>query len=189
AGLARAIALSGQNVVLVETDLRRPTFRQQFDLGADSRGLTTALVGGVAPKDLMQTALPGLRSLKVIPSGPLPPNSAELLRSAEMGALLEALRADAEFVILDCPPLLPVADAQVMLDHPQVDACLVVGRAFRTTREEARRARAVLDRHRLRNHGLVVNGLRQSEGNYDYYQAEESKASAPRAPSRTGGLR
>jgi capsular exopolysaccharide synthesis family protein len=173
-GLARAIALSGQSVVLVETDLRRPTFREQFDLGSDQRGLTTALVGGVPLPDLLRTVLPGLRNLMVLPSGPVPPNSAELLRSAEMGTVLEELKSEAELVVLDCPPLLPVADAQVLLDHPEVDACLVVARAYSATREQVRRGRTVLDRHRLTNMGLVINGLRQSEASYGYFQAEEA---------------
>ncbi len=173
AGLSRAIALSGQSVALVEVDLRRPTFHQQFDLGGDPRGLTSALVGGIPVRDLLRPVLPGLRTLQVLPSGPLPPNSAELLRSPEMGSLLSELSAEVDVVILDAPPLLPVADSQVLLDHPQVDACLIVARAYQTTRDEVRRTRAVLDRHRLRNLGLVVNGIRGLDSGYDYYGSSE----------------
>lgn len=185
AGLARATALAGQRVVLVEADLRRPTFHQQFDLGADHRGLTAALVGGVPVRELLRNVLPGLRTLSVLPSGPLPPNSAELLRSAEMGMLLRELSQDADLVILDAPPLLPVADAQVLLDHPQVDGCLVVARAYRTTRDEVRRARAVLERHGLEGIGLVVNGVRELDGHYEYYgTSDHSAVSAARLPAQ-----
>ncbi|WP_372788658.1 polysaccharide biosynthesis tyrosine autokinase [Paraconexibacter sp.] len=184
AGLARAIALSGQSVALVEVDLRRPTFHQQFDLGGDTRGLTSALVGGIPVRDLLRPVLPGLRTLQVLPSGPLPPNSAELLRSPEMGALLSELAAEVDVVILDAPPLLPVADSQVLLDHPQVDACLIVARAYQTTRDEARRTRAVLDRHRLRNLGLVVNGIRGLDSGYDYYGSSEPDAQGSTRMSR-----
>jgi len=178
AGLARAAAQSGQAVVLVETDLRRPTFQRQFDLGTDTRGLTTALVGGVAPSELARRVLPGLPTLSVLPAGPLPPNAAELLRSTEMGRLLGELAADADLVVLDAPPLLPVADAHVLLDHPQIDACLVVSRAYKTQRQDVRRARAILDRHRLANLGLVVNGLREDDGAYDYYMADDDDRNA-----------
>jgi capsular exopolysaccharide synthesis family protein len=177
AGLARATALAGQRVVLVEADLRRPTFHQQFDLGPDHRGLTAALVGGVPARELLRTVLPGLRTLSVLPAGPLPPNSAELLRSAEMGMLLRELSQEADLVILDAPPLLPVADAQVLLDHPQVDGCLVVARAYQTTRDEVRRARAILERHGLEGVGLVINGVRELDGDYDYYGTSDHSAS------------
>ena len=168
-GLARATALSGQRVVLVEGDLRRPTFHQQFDLGGDSRGLTTALVGGVPAPELVRSVLPGLPNLRVLPSGPVPPNSAELLRSAEMSVVLDALRQEADLVIIDAPPLLPVADGQVLLDTPQVDAVLVVSRAFRTTRDEIKRTRSILERHPNRRLALVINGLRETGAGYDYY--------------------
>jgi capsular exopolysaccharide synthesis family protein len=169
AGLARAVALSGERVVLIEADLRRPTFHEQFDLGGDDRGLTTALVAGVPARDLLRPGVSGLPTLSVLPSGPLPSNSAELLRSAEMSDVLRELADEVDMVILDAPPLLPVADSQVLLDHPAVDAALVVGRAFRTTRDDVRRCRAVLERHRLRNIGLVINGLRDREVGYEYY--------------------
>src|SRR4051794_821232 len=145
AGLARAAALAGQRVALVETDMRRPTFHQQFELGDSPRGLTDVLVGGVALSEVLTQALPGLPNLSVLPSGPLPPNSAELLRSAEMSQALAELAAEFDLVVLDAPPLLPVVDAQVLLDHPQVEAYLMVARVFSTTRDEARRARVVLE--------------------------------------------
>lgn len=179
AGLARAIALSGQRVVLVEADLRRPTFHQQFNLGQDTRGLTSALVGGVPARELLRPVLPGLRTLTILPSGPVPPNAAELLRSPEMGALLVELTAEADVVVLDAPPLLPVADSQILLDHPQVDACIIVGQAYRTTRDEVRRTRAIIDRHRLRSFGLVVNGVRELDIGYDYYGASDDSHLPP----------
>jgi capsular exopolysaccharide synthesis family protein len=179
AGLARAVALSGQSVILVEVDLRRPSLSSIFDLGDNPRGVTTALVGNVSPGELLRHPLAGLRSFSVLPSGPLPPNAAELLRSAEMSILLEDLRRRAEVIVLDAPPLLPVADAQVLLDNPQIDACLVVGRAFHTRREQARRARIILERHRLRNIGLVVNALHQVDASYDYYDEGEDGRRPP----------
>ncbi len=183
AGLARAIALAGQSVVLVEVDLRRPTFHQQFDLGDDHRGLTSALVGGVRVQELLRPVLPGLRTLTVLPSGPIPPNSAELLRSDEMTRVLQELKLEAEFIILDAPPLLPVADAQVLLDNPHVDAGLIVARAYTSTRDEIKRTRAVLDRHQMRNFGLVVNGIREIDAGYDYYGDADTRPQASGTPA------
>lgn len=173
AGLATAIALSGHAVVLIEADMRRPTLHHHFELGHDRRGLATALIERVDPRELLRPGAAGLSSLSVLPSGPQPPNTAELLGSAEMATVIDRLRGEAEFIILDAPPLLPVADAQVLLDHPQINACLIVGRALVTQREDARRAAAVIERHRLSNVGLVVNAVRKSGAYYEYYGSSE----------------
>ena len=103
-------------------------------------------------------------------SGPQPASSAALLRGPEMGALLERLAADADLVILNAPPLLPVADAQALLDHPQLDAYLIVARVNFTKRDEARKVRQLLERRELSGVGLVINGVRDLAGG-DYYHA------------------
>lgn len=180
-GLARAAALAGQRVILVECDLRRPTFHRQFDLGGDPRGLTTALIGGVPVTELLRPVLHGRRALLVLPSGPTPPNSAELFLSAEMAGVLRELTEQADLVVLDCPPLLPVADSHVLLDNPHMDACLMVARAYHTTRDQARRARAVLDRRRLSRFGLVINGLRDLGTGYYHYGGHEDDTSSESA--------
>jgi succinoglycan biosynthesis transport protein ExoP len=184
-GLARAAALAGQRVILVECDLRRPTFQRHFELGNDPRGLTTALIGGVPVHELLRPVLHGLRALLVLPSGPTPPNAAELFLSSEMAGVLRDLSDQADLVVLDCPPLLPVADSHVLLDNPQIDACLIVGRAYHTTRDEARRARSVLDRRRLSRFGLVINGLRGVGAGYDYYGTVEEPAAASSSAPET----
>lgn len=174
AGLARAAALAGQNVVLVEVDLRRPTFKDQFDLGGDNRGLSTALIGGASAPSLLRRVLPGLSTLVVLPSGPTPPNAAELLRSPQMGRVLEELKQVADLVILDAPPLLPVADSQVLLDRPEIDAVIIAARAYHTTRDEVRRTRSILDRFPTMRAGLVVNGVRILDSGYEYYGAGDA---------------
>lgn len=184
AGLARAAALAGQSVALVEADLRRPTFHQQFQLGGDRRGLTAALVGGHPVAGLLRPALPGLRSLLILPAGAMPPNAAELLRSPEMKRVLGELCETVDLVILDAPPLLPVADSQVLLEHPEVDAAVLVARAYQTTRDQAKRARAVLDRNDRVGLGLVVNGVREIDAGYDYYGDTTAPAARPTSAGR-----
>jgi succinoglycan biosynthesis transport protein ExoP len=168
-GLARAAAMSGQRVVLVEADLRRPTFHLTFDLKGNRRGLSAALVGGAEADELLLDDVSGIPGLALLPAGAIPPNPAELLRSKQMIAVLQRLTAVADLVVLDAPPLLPVADSQVLLDNPLVDATLVVGRAYRSKRDEARRTRVILDRHRETNLGLVVNGMKANDAAYQYY--------------------
>jgi capsular exopolysaccharide synthesis family protein len=167
-GLAQAVASSGHSVVLLEADVKRPAFASRLGLPGHLTGLTTALVEGVPIDSLMHAPVAGTPSLLVIPSGPPEPNSATLLRGQEMGRILEQLTSTADLVVIDAPPLLPVADAQALLEHPELDAVLVVGRVEYTKRDEARRAHHLLERRGVRDIGLVVNGVRDIAGGTYY---------------------
>ena len=156
--LAHAYALTGRRVILVELDLRRPSFTSHFDIDG-RRGVTTALTGADSLDRLLVEPFEDLPELSVLPSGVLPPNPSELLGSQATVELMRELRAEGALVILDAPPLNPVADTQVLLNVPGVDGAVIVARVGRTTRDEARRARAILDRHVVAPLGLVVTGL------------------------------
>lgn len=163
-GLAYATALTGQQVVLIEADLRRPSFQKQFgfqkqfDLGIYKGGLTSVLLGGGAVEDVLYSPIEGLTTLRILPSGPFAPHPADLLVRPEMALLIEEVARQADLVVIDTPPLLPVADAQVLLNQPVIDASLIVCRTYMTTRDQARRCRAVLERERVRKAALVVVG-------------------------------
>ncbi|MGO9489632.1 MAG: hypothetical protein ACLQBB_11455 [Solirubrobacteraceae bacterium] len=165
--LAQAIALTKRRVVLLELDLRMPTFGRHFGLDP-RRGLTTALLRGEAPTDLLVEPLPDVPNLSVLPSGPLPHNPSELLASPVIGEIISELSAGGEtMVIIDAPPLNPVADAQILLNSAAVQATLIVARLNKTTRDEVRRARGILDRHMIEPVGLVITGMRDG-GRYSY---------------------
>lgn len=175
--LAQVYALTGRRVVLVEMDLRRPSFGEHFPIDG-RQGVTTALTRRVPVHDLLQQPFTDLPELCVLPSGIVPPNPSELLGAEVTADLLRELRADGAMVIIDAPPLNPVADAQVLLNVPGVDGALLVGRIGLTTRDEVRRARAILDRHALQPMGIVVTGLQDAE-RYGYEPYEG--AAAPRS--------
>lgn len=164
--LAHAVALTGRRTVLVELDLRRPTFSEHFDLDPD-RGLTTALTGAAPVAELLIEPLPEVPDLLVLPSGRIPHNPAELLGSPRLDEIISELAAGESMVIVDAPPLNPVADAQVLLNDHAINAALIVGRVDRTTRDQVRRARAILDRHIVEPVGIVVTGIRDG-GRYGY---------------------
>jgi capsular exopolysaccharide synthesis family protein len=174
--LAHAIALSGRRVALVEFDLRLPTFARHFDLDTD-RGFTTVFSGDHTISNLMVQPFADLSNLSVLPAGQLPPNPSELLGSPVVTETLSELSRSHDIVIIDAPPLNPVADAQVLLNNSAIQAVLVVARVDLTTREQVRRARAILDRHMAEPIGIVVTGLREA-GRYGYgrYGVPESKA-------------
>jgi capsular exopolysaccharide synthesis family protein len=164
--LAHAVALAGRRVVLVELDLRRPTFSRHFDVDP-ARGITSALTRLEPVDAVVSTPIRELPNLSVVSTGMLPPNPAELLGAQSVADALTELTTPDGLVIIDAPPLIPVADAQILLDNPAIQAALVVARLGHTTREEVRRARAILDRHMLQPVGLVVTGLREP-GRYGY---------------------
>lgn len=167
ANLARIIARSGDPVVIIDADLRRPTLHGIFGVDA-SAGLTQVLAGTLAVVDALQ---PGDEdNLQVIAAGRIPHNPSELLGSQRMRTLLAELAAD-HFVIIDSPPLLPVTDAALVA--ASADGALMVCRAGRLRRapltQSLRNLRAV-DARLL---GLVVNGVTQGRRaaryGYGYY--------------------
>jgi capsular exopolysaccharide synthesis family protein len=166
--LAHAIALAGRPVVLVEFDLRRPTFAEHFRLDP-RKGLTTALVEGRPLSELLVQPFADLPEFSILPAGRLPHNPSELLGSSQIAEMISELSSSEGMVIIDAPPLLAVADAQVLLNSPAIHAAIIVARAGTTKREEVRRARAILDRHKVEAVGVVVTGLRDSE-RYGYEQ-------------------
>jgi capsular exopolysaccharide synthesis family protein len=169
--LAQAVALTGRTVTLVELDLRRPTFSRHFQLDP-RRGVTSLVAGRSTVSELLVHPFADLPNLAVLPSGTLPSNPSELLASQQIEDLLTSLtyRGDGEgrMVVIDAPPLLPVADTQVLLNNPAIDTVLVVTRSGKTTRDEIRRARTILDRHLLQPLGLIVAGVRDAPKRYGY---------------------
>lgn len=183
--LARSLALGGQRVALVEADMRRPSIGRLVDLGPVGPGLSTALAMDTpVVNDLVSD--PEHPSLSVLPSGPPPPNPAELVRRRRMREIVEYLSSDNDVVIIDSPPLLPVADTQTLLTLPQIDTVLMVARAFLTTRQEISRARAILRRHEADPLGVVVCGTRDRA---DYYSGYRPARAVRRSPPRRVGAR
>jgi capsular exopolysaccharide synthesis family protein len=159
--LAHAVALTGRHTVLIELDLRRPTFARHLDVDP-SRGVTSALVGDASLDELIVEPLADVPSLLVLPAGRLPHNPSELLGSLRIAELIDELTTPAGIVIIDAPPLNPVSDTQVLLSNPAIHASLIVARVENTTRDEVRRARGILDRNMVRPVGLAVTGLQDS---------------------------
>ncbi|HEX4804705.1 MAG TPA: polysaccharide biosynthesis tyrosine autokinase [Conexibacter sp.] len=171
--LGHAMALAGRRVVVVELDLRQPSFSHHFALDP-RRGVTTVLTGQAELGDVMLQPLPALPNLSLLPAGELPPNPSELLSSPAVSSLLADLASDDTIVVIDAPPLNPVADAQVLLNNPAIHAALIVARLGYTTRDQVQRARAILDRHMLQPVGLVVTGVRgATRYGYDAYGPTE----------------
>lgn len=163
ANLAVTMAEAEQRVLVVDCDLRRPSLHQIFGV-SNERGLTSAILEqGDGPLPVLPTAVPGLG---IVPSGPLPPRPADLLGSRRMEALIARLRAEADIVLFDTPPVVAVTDAAVLATR--VDGVLLVLQAGRTRRDRAREARQKLEKVKANIVGVVLNNAKLEAG-YGYY--------------------
>jgi succinoglycan biosynthesis transport protein ExoP len=161
--LAIAMAQAGQRVALVDCDLRRPRLHRIFGASSES-GVSTALIGNLADVVAVTTDVP---NLAVIPSGPIPPNPAELLHSDRFKAFLAHLRTQFDRVIIDSPPIVPVTDAAVLATV--VDATVLVVRAFVTTNDLARHGVRALADVGGTIAGVVLNAVDLDRHEYKYY--------------------
>lgn len=163
--LAVALADAGSRVILVDADLRRPSVASS--LGLEGRvGLTTVLIGRAELDDVVQHWEE--TSLDVLPSGRIPPNPSELLGSGAMEKLLDELTARYDVVLLDSPPLLPVADAAVL--SKLVGGVVVIAGANRVHRPQLQETMNALATASANVHGVVLNRMsRQETGAYTYY--------------------
>ena len=153
ANLAVALAQGGERAVLVDADLRRGRLATLFELD-DRLGLTSVVLGDT---DLGGALQPWGNRLHVIPAGPHPPNPAEIIGSAAMAAMLTQLEGMADVVVIDAPPVLPVADAVALAT--QVDAVVLVVRAGRTRRDASEEARRRLEVVGAPLIGCVLNSV------------------------------
>lgn len=157
ANLAVTLAQSGKRVILVDCDLRRASQHKIWGV-AQEPGLTSMVLDHLDSPPLVQTQVENLR---LLPSGPLPPNPADLLGSDRMDAIVEQLAAEADFVLFDAPPVIAVTDAALL--SVKVDGVLLVLRAGKTNRDHAERARDLLERVNVRIVGAVLTDA-QVEG-------------------------
>ncbi len=165
--LALTMAASGTRVVLVDADMRRPRVHRIFG-SSNQAGLSSAVVGESRLADVVKTT--EVPNLSVVPCGPVPPNSAELLHTSAFERLLGEIAAAFDLVIVDSPPVGVVADAAIMATH--VDGTLLVVKAGRTSRDLARRAVRQLRDVKANVLGAVLNDLDlqdQRYGQYAYY--------------------
>ena len=153
ANLAITMAQGERRTILVDADLRRPGLHEVFGVEND-RGLTTMIVEETTMDDPSLIDV-GVDNLWLVPSGPLPPNPADILGSRKMEQVIAALKARADVILFNAPPVVSVTDATVL--GTKVDGVLLVICAGRTRREHAQRAKELLERVHVRIVGAVLN--------------------------------
>jgi capsular exopolysaccharide synthesis family protein len=177
ANVAISVAQSGKRTLLVDADLRKPRVHKLFGVPA-GRGLSSVIRGECPAADAIQASeVPGL---SILPCGPIPPNPAELLTSPRFQELVQELRGQYDFLLIDTPPLLAVTDPAVVTSR--VDGVLLTLRLTRNGRPDAERAKGILDTLGAPVLGAVVNGLAARGRGYagygygDYYYGDYQDA-------------
>ncbi len=164
---AITLAQSDADVILVDCDLRRPRLHSHFGL-ENTKGLTNYLSGDKNTENLIRTYA-DLPRLKIITSGPIPPNPAELLSSNEMRNLLQFLTGRFKHVIIDSPPAISFTDASIL--STLVDGVVLVAMANKSSIHLMRQFKQRISHIGARIYGVVLNGIKSGSMEYDYYGA------------------
>lgn len=167
ANLGVVFAQEGKKVLIVDGDMRKPTLHYTFSL-FNTTGLSSVLSRQVEFQSAIQeTPIVGLY---ILPSGPIPPNPAELLSSKTMDALLLEMQRSFDMIIFDAPPLLSVADAQILSN--KCDGTLLIISAGEVEKEEVLKAKAILTSSKANIIGAVLNNYKmpkRKKYHYEYY--------------------
>ncbi len=164
ANLGVVFAQAGQSVVLVDSDLRRPSLHRLFDLDG-TPGLTSVLVGELTIEEALQQTQ--VENLRVMTSGPLPPNPTELLDSHRMDDFIAEVADHADMVFFDSPPSIMLADAIVL--SARLDTTILVAESGHVTRDALNETVRLIDRARGDILGVVLNKMDISSAGYHYY--------------------
>jgi capsular exopolysaccharide synthesis family protein len=163
------MAQAGLKTVLVSADLRRPSIGEAFGLKREP-GLSELITKAVGLKDVLRNVVdlmlgdmgfddvrlsPGLENLWIIPTGRLPYNPAEILKSTEINNLIENLKSKFDIIVFDSPPVLPVTDASLLA--PKMDSVVLVYEIGRTSREALIRSKAQLESVGAKINGVILN--------------------------------
>jgi capsular exopolysaccharide synthesis family protein len=188
ANLAVVMAQTGRKILMIDCDFRRPSQHTRFGLD-NSVGMTSVIVGDASMNEAIQVI--GLPNLHLVTSGPQFANPAELLTTDQFPNLLEELRDEYDFIILDTPPVLPVTDPAIISSYS--DAIYMPMRIRNGVQVNAQRALEALATVGAQVEGIVINGLRKKDssgyqygGNgYGYGNAYGTYAARP-APRSNG---
>lgn len=166
ANLAVTLAQLGDKTVLVDADLRKPGIGRLLNLGTGKYAGMSSYLAGVSSLDLVTVPHPVIPNLAAIPTGPLPPNPADLLSSHKLADAIAELRAKYKFIVIDSPPIMAATDAVIL--SVQADGVLLVVRSGETPKEAFTRTRDLLTSVKSRLLGVVLNAVDASAPDYYY---------------------
>ena len=171
ANLGVALAQGGDRVVLVEGDLRRPSFHRMFSFNREGisdghLGLSTLLANGTDQLELGLTDV-GIPGLKILPGGEIPSNPADLLGSERMPQIIDALKESYDYILVDSPPILAAADPMILAS--QVEGVILVATIGESRSDDFRHAVQQIQRSDTPLLGYVLNKMRPRSFGYGQY--------------------
>jgi capsular exopolysaccharide synthesis family protein len=164
--LAVTLAQLGDKTLLVDADLRKPGINRALSLVDGKHAGLSSYLAGVSSLDLITVPHPAITNLAAIPTGPIPPNPADLLSSRRLTELIADLRLRYKFVVIDSPPIMAATDAVIL--SVLVDGVLLVVRSGETPKEAFTRTRDLLAGVKCRMLGVVLNAVDASSPDYYY---------------------
>jgi capsular exopolysaccharide synthesis family protein len=167
---AISLAQTGARVLLIDADMRRPRLHSIFNI-SNGDGLSTLLASELSDTDITTTVKQDEKTkLYLLPSGPIPPNPAELIGSEQMATLLRMLQTRFTHVVVDSPPIASFTDG--VLIASMVDGVILVVHAGKSSRQVVRRSRQLLQEIGAKIFGVVLNNVNlNTKDNYYYYQS------------------
>ena len=166
ANLAVTLAQLGDKTLLIDADLRKPGIGRALSLGEGKYAGLSSYLAGVSSLDLVTVPHPAIENLAAIPTGPLPPNPADLLSSHRITDAIAELRAKYKFIVIDSPPVMAATDAVIL--SVQADGVLLVVRSGQTPKEAFTRSRDLLTSVKCRLIGVVLNAVDSTAPDYYY---------------------
>jgi len=166
ANLAVTLAQLGDRTVLVDADLRKPGVGRLLNLASGRHAGLSSYLAGVSSLDLVTVPHPAIPNLAAIPTGPLPPNPADLLSSHKFADAITELRTKYKFIVIDSPPVMAATDAVIV--SVQTDGVLLVVRSGETPKEAFTRTRDLLCSVKCRILGVVLNAVDSNAPDYYY---------------------
>jgi succinoglycan biosynthesis transport protein ExoP len=164
--LAVTLAQLGDKTLLVDADLRKPGINRALSLVDGKHAGLSSYLAGVSSLDLITVPHPAITNLAAIPTGPIPPNPADLLSSRRLTELIAELRTRYKFVVIDSPPIMAATDAVIL--SVLVDGVLMVVRSGETPKEAFIRTRDLLASVKCHILGVVLNAVDASSPDYYY---------------------
>jgi len=166
ANLAVTLAQLGDRTLLIDADLRKPGIGRLLNLGSGKYAGLSSYLAGVSSLDLVTIQHPAIPNLSAIPTGPLPPNPADLLSSHKLAEAIAELRGKYKFIVIDSPPVMAATDAVIL--SVRADGVLLVVRSGETPKEAFKRTRDLLLSVKCRILGVVLNAVDSSAPDYYY---------------------
>jgi len=166
ANLAVTLAQLGDSTLLIDADLRKPGVGRLLNMTDGKYAGLSSYLAGVSSLDLVTVPHPSIPNLAAIPTGPLPPNPADLLSSHKLADAIAELRSKFKFIVIDSPPIMAATDAVIL--SVQVDGVLLVVRSGETPKEAFTRTRDLLISVKCRMLGVVLNAVDSNAPDYYY---------------------